>query len=102
MKKSTHEAQAKLDAVQVEHDQDMASYREGLKSSVIISFLQARLKMAYEAKVAGFECPTWTIAAWETKKDLCGAPVEYPAKPTAGESSKAVEIVVHTGCWWRR
>ncbi|MFS8022671.1 hypothetical protein Hanom_Chr16g01442261 [Helianthus anomalus] len=69
MKKSAHEAQAKLDAV------------------------QARLKMAYEAKVAGFEFPTWTIEAWETKlKDLCGAPVEYPVKPTVGEPSKAVEM----------
>ncbi|KAJ0801263.1 hypothetical protein HanPI659440_Chr03g0115321 [Helianthus annuus] len=98
MKKSTQEAQAKLDAVQAQHEQDMVSYREGLKSSVVISLLQARLKMAYEAKVAGFECPTSTIEAWETKlKDLCGAPVEYPAKPVVGESSKAAEKAVDAG-----
>ncbi|KAM0039796.1 hypothetical protein Hdeb2414_s0012g00386181 [Helianthus debilis subsp. tardiflorus] len=63
MKKVAHKAQAKLDAVQVQHELDMASYREGLKSPVLISLLQARLKMAYEATVAGFECPTWTIKA---------------------------------------
>ncbi|MFS7962627.1 hypothetical protein Hanom_Chr08g00728871 [Helianthus anomalus] len=39
MKKATHEAQAKLGAVQVQHEQDMASYREGLKSFVVISLL---------------------------------------------------------------
>ncbi|KAJ0810213.1 hypothetical protein HanPI659440_Chr01g0024121 [Helianthus annuus] len=39
MKKASHEAQAKLDAVQVQHEQDMASYREGLKSYVVISLL---------------------------------------------------------------
>ncbi|MFS7962802.1 hypothetical protein Hanom_Chr08g00730781 [Helianthus anomalus] len=55
IKKITHEAQAKSDAAQVQHEQDMASYREGLKNSVVISLLQARLKMAYEAKALGFE-----------------------------------------------
>ncbi|MFS7895257.1 hypothetical protein Hanom_Chr17g01581661 [Helianthus anomalus] len=98
MKNAAHEAQAKLDGVQVQDEQDMASYREGLKSSVVFSLLQARLKLAYEAKIAGFECPTWTIKASETKlKDLCGAPVEYPVKPIAGESSKAVEMAVDAG-----
>ncbi|MFS8035154.1 hypothetical protein Hanom_Chr17g01589711 [Helianthus anomalus] len=54
--------------------------------------------MAYEAKVVGFECPTWTIEAWEAKlKDLCGAPVEYPAKPVVEESSKAAEMAVDAG-----
>ncbi|MFS7969304.1 hypothetical protein Hanom_Chr09g00807581 [Helianthus anomalus] len=76
----------------------MVSYREGPKSSVVISLLQTRLKMAYEAKVAGFECPAWTIEAWETKlKDLCGAPMEYPAKPMVGESSKEAEKAVDAG-----
>ncbi|KAL9996092.1 hypothetical protein Hdeb2414_s0005g00155291 [Helianthus debilis subsp. tardiflorus] len=71
MKKATQEAQAKLDDVPAQHEQDMISYREGLKSFIVISLLQARLKMAYEAKVAGFEFPTWTIEAWEVKlKDL--------------------------------
>ncbi|KAJ0766066.1 hypothetical protein HanPI659440_Chr08g0311111 [Helianthus annuus] len=50
IKKATHKAQAQLDTAQVQHEQDMASYREGLKSSVIISLLQTRLKMAYEAR----------------------------------------------------
>ncbi|KAJ0612038.1 hypothetical protein HanHA300_Chr01g0022671 [Helianthus annuus] len=98
MKKAAHEAQAKLDAIQVQHEQDMASYREGLKSSVVISLLQARLKIAYEAKIAGFECPTCTVEAWATKlKDLCGAPVENPVKHTAEVPSKAVEMVVDAG-----
>ncbi|MFS7980403.1 hypothetical protein Hanom_Chr10g00939071 [Helianthus anomalus] len=60
----------------------MVSYSEGLKSSVVISLLQARMKIASEAKVAGFERPTWTIEAWEMKlKDLCGAPLKYPPTP---------------------
>ncbi|KAJ0467920.1 hypothetical protein HanIR_Chr14g0690721 [Helianthus annuus] len=58
IKKATHEAQAKFDAAQVQHEQDMASYQEGLKSSVVIYLLQAKLKMAYEAKAMGFECPS--------------------------------------------
>ncbi|KAJ0710611.1 hypothetical protein HanOQP8_Chr09g0314341 [Helianthus annuus] len=57
IKKITHKAQAKSDAAQVQHKQDMTSYREGLKNFVVISLLQARLKMAYEAKSLGFECP---------------------------------------------
>ncbi|KAM0057098.1 hypothetical protein Hdeb2414_s0005g00154231 [Helianthus debilis subsp. tardiflorus] len=98
MKKATQEVQAKLDAVQAHHEQDMVSYREGLKGSVVISLLQARLKMAYEAKVTGFECPTWTIEAWEANlKDLCGAPMEYPAKPAVEASSKAAEMEVDAG-----
>ncbi|KAJ0917954.1 hypothetical protein HanRHA438_Chr05g0212011 [Helianthus annuus] len=63
IKKVTHEAQAHINATQVQHEQDMASYREGLKSSVVISLLQARLKMAYEAKALGFECPSWNVDA---------------------------------------
>ncbi|MFS7912222.1 hypothetical protein Hanom_Chr02g00127381 [Helianthus anomalus] len=52
-----------------------------------------RLKMAYEAKVAGFECPSWNIDAWEAKlKDLGGNRVEYPAKHETGASSKAAEV----------
>ncbi|KAM0006563.1 hypothetical protein Hdeb2414_s0168g00821241 [Helianthus debilis subsp. tardiflorus] len=98
MKKSTQEAQAKLDVVQAQHEQDMVSYREGLKSSVVISLLQARLKMAYEAMVAGFNCPAWTIEAWETKlRDLCSAPMEYPAKPMVGESSKEAKKALDVG-----
>ncbi|MFS7955693.1 hypothetical protein Hanom_Chr07g00645631 [Helianthus anomalus] len=60
----------------------MTTYLEGLKGSLVISLLQARLKMAYEAKTLGFECPSWTLSAWETKlKDLRGSLGEYPAKP---------------------
>ncbi|KAM0070828.1 hypothetical protein Hdeb2414_s0001g00017811 [Helianthus debilis subsp. tardiflorus] len=58
VKKANQDAQAKLDAAQLEHEQDMNSYQEGLKGPVMISLLQARLKMAYEAKVVGFECPS--------------------------------------------
>ncbi|MFS8035153.1 hypothetical protein Hanom_Chr17g01589701 [Helianthus anomalus] len=39
MKKATQEAQAKLDVVQAHHEQDMDSYMEGLKGSVVISLL---------------------------------------------------------------
>ncbi|KAJ0541785.1 hypothetical protein HanRHA438_Chr09g0391221 [Helianthus annuus] len=89
IKKITHEAQAKSDAAQVQHEQDMASYREGLKSTVVISLLQARLKMAYEAKAMGFECPSWNVEAWEAKlRDLGGNPVERPAKPAVEEPAK--------------
>ncbi|MFS7903919.1 hypothetical protein Hanom_Chr01g00029841 [Helianthus anomalus] len=70
----------------------MTTYREGLKGSVVISLLQARLKMAYEAKTLGFECPSWNVSSWETKlKDLGGSPVEYPAKPAGEEPSKVAE-----------
>ncbi|MFS8024190.1 hypothetical protein Hanom_Chr16g01460361 [Helianthus anomalus] len=44
LQKITHEAQAKSNTAQVQHEQDMASYRESLKNSVAISLLQARLK----------------------------------------------------------
>ncbi|MFS7917325.1 hypothetical protein Hanom_Chr03g00187681 [Helianthus anomalus] len=50
IKKITHEAQAKSDAAHFQHEQDMASHWESLKNFVVISLLQARLKMAYEAK----------------------------------------------------
>ncbi|MFS7953583.1 hypothetical protein Hanom_Chr07g00620461 [Helianthus anomalus] len=81
-----------MDAAQLQFEQDMTTYREGLKGSVVISLLQARLKMAHEAKTLGFECPSWNVSAWEAKlKDLGGSPVEYPAKPTGEEPSKVVE-----------
>ncbi|MFS7998468.1 hypothetical protein Hanom_Chr12g01154171 [Helianthus anomalus] len=70
----------------------MASYREGLKSSIIISLLQARLKMAYEAKAMGFECPSWNVEAWEAKlRDLGGNPMERPAKPGVEEPAKVAD-----------
>ncbi|MFS7917321.1 hypothetical protein Hanom_Chr03g00187641 [Helianthus anomalus] len=94
IKKITHEAQAKSDAAHFQNEQDMASYREGLKNSVVISLLQARLKMAYEAKAMGFECPSWNVEAWEVKlRDLGGNPVDM--KPIAEEPAKVAEKVVN-------
>ncbi|KAM0037806.1 hypothetical protein Hdeb2414_s0013g00407571 [Helianthus debilis subsp. tardiflorus] len=96
IKKANQNAQAKLDAAQLQHEQDMNSYREGLKGSIVISHLQARLKMAYDARTTGFECPSWNVKAWEAKlKDLGGNPVEYPAKPVVEESSKAAEMAIN-------
>ncbi|MFS7890181.1 hypothetical protein Hanom_Chr00s000007g01615741 [Helianthus anomalus] len=90
--KANEDAQAKLNAAQFQSKQDMTTYREGLKGSVVISLQQARLKMAYEAKTLGFECPSWNVSAWEAKlKDLGGSPVEYPAKPTGEEANKVAE-----------
>ncbi|KAJ0815085.1 hypothetical protein HanPSC8_Chr17g0793381 [Helianthus annuus] len=98
LQKVTHEALARSDAAQVQHEQDMASYRESFKNSVIISLLQARLKMAYEAMALGVECPSWNIKAWETKlKDLGGNPMEPPSKPAAEEPTKATEKVDDVG-----
>ncbi|KAJ0494793.1 hypothetical protein HanRHA438_Chr12g0568581 [Helianthus annuus] len=96
--KANQDAQAKLDAAHLQYEQDMNTYREGLKGSVIISLFQARLKMAYEAKAMGFECPSWNVNAWEAKlKDLGGNPVEYPAKPAGEEPSKAIEEAADAG-----
>ncbi|MFS7936921.1 hypothetical protein Hanom_Chr05g00421421 [Helianthus anomalus] len=98
IKKANQDAHAKMDVAQLQHEQDMNSYREGLKGSLVISLLEARLKMAYEAKAMGFECPTWNIDAWEAKlKVLGGNPVEYPAKPEAGASSKETEVATEVG-----
>ncbi|MFS7929129.1 hypothetical protein Hanom_Chr04g00328881 [Helianthus anomalus] len=76
----------------------MNTYREGLKGSIVISLLQARLKMAYEAKAMVFECPSWSVNAWEAKlKDLGANPVEYPTKPVSGVPSKVAEEVADAG-----
>ncbi|MFS7984895.1 hypothetical protein Hanom_Chr11g00992071 [Helianthus anomalus] len=92
LKKVTQEAQAKYDVAQVQHEQDMASYREGLKGSVVISLLQARLKMAHEAEAMGFECPSWNVEAWEAKlRDLGRNPVEHPTKPGVEEPAKVAD-----------
>ncbi|MFS7964063.1 hypothetical protein Hanom_Chr08g00745751 [Helianthus anomalus] len=96
--KANQDSQAKLDATHLQYQQDMNTYREGLKGSVVISLLQARLKMAYEAKAMGFECPSWNVNAWEVKlKDLRGNPVEYPAEPTGEEPSKAADEAADAG-----
>ncbi|MFS7951954.1 hypothetical protein Hanom_Chr07g00601331 [Helianthus anomalus] len=95
LQKVAQEAHTKYDAAQVQHEQDMASYREGLNDSVVISLLQARLKMTYEAKALGFECPSWSVEAWEVKlRDLGGNHVDYPAKPVAEQPDKVAEKVV--------
>ncbi|XP_021991059.1 uncharacterized protein LOC110887798 [Helianthus annuus] len=88
LNKATLQAQADLEAAHVQYERDMVSYRESLKSSVVISLLQARLKMAHEAKTLGFDCPSWDVGAWETKlKNLGGT----SSKSTVDEPSKTVE-----------
>ncbi|MFS8021130.1 hypothetical protein Hanom_Chr16g01423821 [Helianthus anomalus] len=73
----------------------MVSSRDGLKNSVVVSLLQARIKMAYEAKEVGLECPFWFVDAWVAKlKDLGGSLVAYPAKSVTGEPSKVAEAAV--------
>ncbi|MFS7942821.1 hypothetical protein Hanom_Chr06g00493011 [Helianthus anomalus] len=57
LKKVTQDAEVKLAAGQVDHEQTMISFRDGVKNSAVVSLLQARIKMAYEAKEAGLECP---------------------------------------------
>ncbi|MFS8025989.1 hypothetical protein Hanom_Chr16g01481661 [Helianthus anomalus] len=75
----------------------MVSYRDGLKGSVAISLIQARLKMAYEANAMGFECPSWNVKAWEAKlRDFGGNPMEHNAKPMVEEHAKVAEKVVDT------
>ncbi|MFS8002549.1 hypothetical protein Hanom_Chr13g01203341 [Helianthus anomalus] len=98
LQKVAQEAHAKYDAAQVQHEQGMASYREGLKGSVVISLLQARLKMAYEARAMGLKCPSWNVETWEAKlRDLGGNRVEHPAKPVVEEPSKGAEKVTDVG-----
>ncbi|MFS7952493.1 hypothetical protein Hanom_Chr07g00607581 [Helianthus anomalus] len=68
----------------------MASYQEGLKGSVVISILQARLKVAYETRATGLEFPSWNVEAWEAKlRDLGGDPVKPPVKTAVEEPTKA-------------
>ncbi|MFS7910906.1 hypothetical protein Hanom_Chr02g00111681 [Helianthus anomalus] len=82
LEKATHEAQTLLDAAQAQHEQDMATFREGLKSSIAL----------------GFECPFWNVDAWETKlRSLGGNPVDHPINPAVGGSSKAVEKLIGAG-----
>ncbi|MFS7993956.1 hypothetical protein Hanom_Chr12g01100241 [Helianthus anomalus] len=58
VKKSTQNAEIELVVAEVQHKQDMASFRDGLKGSVVVSLLQAMIKIAYEARIADFKCPT--------------------------------------------
>ncbi|KAJ0667105.1 hypothetical protein HanPI659440_Chr17g0674151 [Helianthus annuus] len=76
----------------------MISFRDGVKNSAVVSLLQARINMAYKAKDAGFECPTWPVDSWVAKlKDLGGNPVPYLTNSGAGEPSKAAEAAVEAG-----
>ncbi|KAM0024603.1 hypothetical protein Hdeb2414_s0022g00617701 [Helianthus debilis subsp. tardiflorus] len=96
--KVNEDAQAKLDATLLQYQQDMSSYRDSLKASVVISLLQARLRMAYEAKALGIECPSWDVKAWEAKlQDLGGHPVAHPAKHVGEDPPKAAEEVANAG-----
>ncbi|KAJ0561593.1 hypothetical protein HanHA300_Chr06g0224731 [Helianthus annuus] len=96
LKKVTQDTEIKLEVVQVEHEQAMDSFREGIKNSAVVSLLQARIKMAYEAKEIGLECPSWPVDSWVAKlKELGGKVVSYPAE--AGESSKSAEVVDKAG-----
>ena len=98
IRKANEDAQAKLDAAHLQYQQDMTSYRDGLKGSVVVSLLQARLRMAYEAEALGFECPSWNVKAWETKlADLKGTPVERPAKHAGGDPPKATDAAAEAG-----
>ena len=98
LKEVTRNAEVDLAAAQVEHEGAMASFREEIKNSAIISLLQARIKMAYEARATGLECPAWPVESWVAKlKELGGSPVPCIAGSEAGESSKAAEAVAEIG-----
>ncbi|MFS8034463.1 hypothetical protein Hanom_Chr17g01581411 [Helianthus anomalus] len=76
----------------------MISFQEGIKNSAIVSLLQSRIKMAYEAKETSLECLAWPVDFWVAKlKEIGGNHVPYPSNFGAGESSKAVEVVVEAG-----
>ncbi|KAJ0576238.1 hypothetical protein HanOQP8_Chr05g0179651 [Helianthus annuus] len=98
LKKVTQDAEVKLAAAHVEHEQTMIYFRVGIDNSAVVSLLQARIKMAYEAKETCLECPTWLVDSWVAKlKELGGNPVPYPAKAGAGETSKAAEVADKAG-----
>ncbi|KAJ0766071.1 hypothetical protein HanPI659440_Chr08g0311191 [Helianthus annuus] len=58
LKKVTQDAEVKLASAQLDHDQAMFAFREGVKNSAVVSLLQARIKMAYEAREIGLKCPS--------------------------------------------
>ncbi|KAJ0681365.1 hypothetical protein HanPI659440_Chr16g0635011 [Helianthus annuus] len=98
LKKVTQYAEVRLAAPHVEPEQAMISFREGIKNSAVVSLLQAQIKMAYEAKETGLECPAWPVDSWVAKlKELGGNTVPYPSKCRARESSKTAEVVVEAG-----
>ncbi|KAM0061405.1 hypothetical protein Hdeb2414_s0004g00135601 [Helianthus debilis subsp. tardiflorus] len=98
LKKVTQDAEVRLAAPHVEHEQAMISFREGIKNSAVISLLQAQIKMAYEAKETGLECPAWPVDSWVAKlKELGGNRMPYPSKCGARESSKTAQMVVEAG-----
>ncbi|MFS8007659.1 hypothetical protein Hanom_Chr14g01263661 [Helianthus anomalus] len=81
LKKVTQDAEVKLATAHVEREHAMISFREGIKNSAVVSLLKARIKMAYESKEIGLECPAWPVDSWSG----------------AWESSKAAEVVVEAG-----
>ena len=96
LKKVTQDAELKLATVQMDHEQAMVSFREGIKASAIVSLLQARIKIAYEAKETGLVCPAWPVDSWVAKlKELGGKAVPLPVE--AGEFSKSAEVVDQAG-----
>ena len=98
LKKVAQDAEVKLAATQVEHEEAMISFREGIKNSAVISLLQARIRMAYEARETGLECPAWSVDSWVTKlKELGGNSVPHVAESGAGEPSKVAEAAVEAG-----
>ncbi|XP_021991701.1 uncharacterized protein LOC110888484 [Helianthus annuus] len=81
MKKVTQEAELKLATAEMDHEQAMVSFREGIKAPAIVSLLQARIKMAYGAKETGLVCPAWPVDSWAAKlKKLGGKAVPLPAE----------------------
>ncbi|MFS8007334.1 hypothetical protein Hanom_Chr14g01259811 [Helianthus anomalus] len=64
LKKVTQDAEVKLAAAHVEHEQAMISFREGMKNSAFVSLLQDRIKMSYEAKGMCLECPACPVDSW--------------------------------------
>ncbi|KAJ0482232.1 hypothetical protein HanOQP8_Chr13g0491861 [Helianthus annuus] len=98
LKKVTQDVEVKLAAAHVEHDQAMISFQEGIKNSAVVSLLQARMKIAYEAKETSLECPSWPVDSWVAKlMELGGNLVSYPVKAGVGETSKAAEVVDEAG-----
>ena len=98
LKQVIRDAEVDLAAAQVEHEGAMVSFREGIKNSAVISLLQARIKMAYEARATGLQCPAWPVESWVAKlKELGGSPVPCIAGSEAGEPSKVAEAVVEVG-----
>ncbi|XP_035841542.1 uncharacterized protein LOC118488300 [Helianthus annuus] len=94
LKKVTQDAELKLATMQMDHDQAMINFREGIKTSAIVSLLQARIKMAYEAKETGLVCPSWPIESWVAKlKELGGKAVPLPSEADQVQKTKPYRVI---------